>query len=377
MIDPSIAVDLLAVLKAYETWEAQLLNADVWQDSLPRFNQELYDSWMELQAKRNAVLEQVGASPLPVYEREIQPKCPGCSQQMVPQTPPVYHCHWCGYWGSQTAAPDDASVSDQDAAGLEATMMTDAKPIVWACGGGTQSVAIAVLVAEGALPRPSLIVMADTSREARETWEYKTAHLDQLLARVGLTIEVAPHTLASVDLYRDDALLVPAYSKDGRISAFCSGEWKRDVCERFCRSKGLREYVQWLGISLDERDRAKPNHRSYITNAFPLLDLGLTRQACYRIVEGAGLPRPPKSSCWLCPHRGDDQWIRLRDHYPDEWAAAVKLDESIRAVDQANGNSGVWLHKSRLPLALAPLVTEDERQPLFAERECSSGYCFV
>lgn len=252
------------------------------------------------------------------------------------------------------------------------------KPIVWACGGGTQSVAIAVLIAEGALPKPDLCVMADTSREATETWEYKAKHLDPLLAKVGLEIEVAPHSLSTVDLYAHNGdLLVPAWTEEGRLGAFCSGEWKRDVCRRYVRAKGFGQFTLWLGISLDERDRAKENKERYIENAFPLIDLGLSRQACYRIVEAVGLPRPPKSSCWMCPHRGDEQWIRLRDHYPQDWEAACKLDEQIRDVDQANGKSGVWLHKSRMPLRLAPLVSEDERMPLFVERPCDSGYCFV
>ena len=39
------------------------------------------------------------------------------------------------------------------------------KPIVWSFGGGVQSVAILVLVAEGKLPKPECVVMSDTGRE--------------------------------------------------------------------------------------------------------------------------------------------------------------------------------------------------------------------
>lgn len=76
------------------------------------------------------------------------------------------------------------------------------------------------------------------------------------------------------------------------------------------------------------------------------------------------------------------QWPRsvgVRVDPPDEadWEAACKLDESTREFDLANGKSGVWLHKSRTPLRMAMLVPEDERMPLFAERGCSSGYCWT
>lgn len=126
------------------------------------------------------------------------------------------------------------------------------KPIVWACGGGTQSVAIAVLIAGGALPKPDLIVMADTAREATETWDYLRDHLGPLLARVGLKVEIAPHSLASADLWNSEgSLLMPAFAKDGKMSNFCSGYWKRDVCERYTAGKGIRDHILWLGISVE------------------------------------------------------------------------------------------------------------------------------
>lgn len=254
------------------------------------------------------------------------------------------------------------------------------EPIVWACGGGTQSVAIGVLIAHETLPRPDLIVMADTSREATETWEYKAAHLDPLLAKVGLSIEVVPHSMSPIDMYaKSGDLLIPAFTDKSKLPTFCSAHWKAELCEKFInqRTKIQKPYSLWLGISLDEIDRAKVSLNPSFEKVYPLIDLRLSRQACYRIVEAAGLPKPPKSSCWMCPHRGDDQWIKLRDHYPADWEAACKLDEHIREVDVANGNSGVWLHGSRMPLRIAPLVPEDERMPLFVERPCASGYCFV
>jgi hypothetical protein len=51
------APDLLAVVEAYDAWEAKLLlDSGAWGNSLPRFTQELYDQWMELNAIRNAAL---------------------------------------------------------------------------------------------------------------------------------------------------------------------------------------------------------------------------------------------------------------------------------------------------------------------------------
>lgn len=100
----------------------------------------------------------------------------------------------------------------------------DSLPIIWSYGGGTQSVAIAVLVSKGELPRPGRVVIADTGREAQETWDYTRDVVNPLLSKVGLEVEVASHDYATVDLYGlNGDLLIPAYTGDsGALPGFCS-----------------------------------------------------------------------------------------------------------------------------------------------------------
>jgi hypothetical protein len=250
--------------------------------------------------------------------------------------------------------------------------------IAWSCGGGVQSVAIGVLIREGVLPKPDLAGIADTGRERRATWTYLREHLQLYLDPVGVKIEVVPHSLARVDLYdRSTGLtLIPAYTAEGRLAAFCSGEWKRDVMERWLRSKGVTECVQWLGFSLDEIRRATGKaHRPWCKPAYPLIDLLMTRQGCYRIIEGAGLPRPPKSRCWMCPHQNAEEWREVAAD-PGEWAKAVALDEEIRAADP-EGRGDLYLHSSRVPLSLADLSEKktDDDFPLF--RACQDAGCWT
>lgn len=88
---------------------------------------------------------------------------------------------------------------------------------VWSYGGGVQSVAIGVLITEGVLPVPDLAVIADTGREVRSTWDYLRDVMQPRLDLVGLTIQVAPHTLSSRDLFGADGLtLMPAFTAEGR-----------------------------------------------------------------------------------------------------------------------------------------------------------------
>jgi hypothetical protein len=259
------------------------------------------------------------------------------------------------------------------------------RPIAWSYGGGTQSIAIAVLVAQGKLPRPEVAVIADTGREATETWEYTDRWVRPLLRTVGLDIQTAPHSLAKVDLYGgedDESLLIPAYTQTGALPTFCSTEWKTRVVSRYLRSLGYgpnRPVRQWIGISIDEMGRMKPSQTNWIENYHPLIwDAKLRREGCRLLVESAGLPTPPKSSCWMCPHRRNPQWRRLRDHYPQDFEKACRLDDSIRERDK---QGGVWLHSDRVPLREADLSIEPEVPPLIrlmGEVDgCDSGMCWV
>ncbi len=246
--------------------------------------------------------------------------------------------------------------------------------IAFSCGGGVQSVAIGVLIGEGGLPVPDLSAIVDTGRERRTTWEYLHGVLNPYLrAKRGIEVEVVPHSFSRVDLYdKTGTTLMPAYTDEGRLPAFCSGEWKRDAFERWLRSRNTKECTMWLGFSLDERQRATGKaHRPWCVPAYPLIDLRLTRGACIRLIEAAGLPVPSKSRCWMCPHQNVEEWNEVKAD-PEEWAAAVRLDAEIRANDPEG--KGLFLHSSRVPLELADL-TVDDAMPLF--RGCQDGGCYT
>ncbi len=229
-------------------------------------------------------------------------------------------------------------------------------PIVLSFGGGTQTVAIVCLVAMGRLPRPDMVVMADTGREASETWDYA----EELRRAAAEEARAAPRSGAAQPVeagsVRPERRAAPAgVDARGRLPTFCSKEWKRRVVRRYLRAAGVGDCVTWIGISLDEFGRAKDSERKWQEFEWPLLfDVPLRRSECRQLVIDYGLPPPPRSSCWCCPHRQDPEWRRLREHYPEDWLGACEVDEAIRAQDR--GPAGrVWLHKSRRPLAEAAL----------------------
>ena len=62
----------------------------------------------------------------------------------------------------------------------------------------------------------------------------------------------------------------------------------------------------------------------------------------------------PRSACVYCPLKSDREWLDLREHHPDDFAAAVAFDEAARPFG--------YVHRSARPLATAVLRPEDTGQ---------------
>ena len=194
--------------------------------------------------------------------------------------------------------------------------------------------------------------------------------MQPFLDPIGLTIQVVPHSFARVDLCDKNGLtLIPAYTEEGRLASFCSGEWKRDAMERWLRFVGVKQATQWLGFSIDEAWRAKKDHRSWLRLDFPLINLFVNRAMCADLIRKAGLPIPLKSRCFMCPHQNDAEWQEVRND-PKDWAKAIEVEQMVNASDPEQ--SGLYLWSGRRPLVMADFGAETE-----TGRPCNSGNCFT
>jgi hypothetical protein len=233
-------------------------------------------------------------------------------------------------------------------------------------GAGVQSTALALLSAEGdLLPRVDGAIFADTGWEPKAVYEH--------LARLEAVLPFPVYRVAKGNI-RDDALdpahrfaMMPLYvrnqdGQEGRARRQCTSEYK-------------------LGpISMDERDRAlqddtgalKRGDVQYQRLAYPLIEtLGWSRADCEVYLRSRGWTSVAKSACIGCPFHGNAQWRDLRDNHPDEWEDAVEFDAAIRhgsaralAQGQQLRGEGMYLHRSLLPLSVAPIdrVTRPERK---------------
>jgi len=250
-------------------------------------------------------------------------------------------------------------------------MGTEQREIIWSYGGGVQSVAILVLIAQGKLQRPDRAIMANTGRERTATWRYYEQHAKPVFDSIGLTLEIAGRELSKVDLYGHNGdLLLPCYTNTGKLPTFCSDEWKKLVVRRYLRNLGYgpdRPVINWLGFSLDEVHRIKPSDKKWIKNHWPLcFDYKRRRHECILEVVNFGLPEPPKSACWACPNLDNPEWIDIKTNDPADFAQAVALDYQIRKNDK---RGGVYLHEDICPLDKVDFSVTKQPKPLW---ECAN-----
>jgi hypothetical protein len=247
---------------------------------------------------------------------------------------------------------------------------------IWNCGGGTQSAAIAALIAAGTLSPPDIAVIVDTERERSSTWRYVDQWIAPALRNVGITLHRVPKSrYATVDVWggKDGkALLIPAFTDQGddvgKLPAFCSMEWKARVVQRWATLEhGVTAATNWIGFSTDEANRAQNVLAGKWQRYYPLIELGHSRSACYGIVRRAGWPQPPRSSCWMCPNHSDAEWTEIKRDDPLDFAKALAFGAEIRERDPH-----AWLHQSCEPLDQVDFGNDQGN--LF---ECKSGLCFT
>ena len=185
-------------------------------------------------------------------------------------------------------------------------------------GAGVNSTAIIALALLKKIPMPDYIVFSDTGAEWPHTYKY----MDYLESK---GIRIAYMTGGTKGM-----TLIERCEKDNvipsRMNRWCTDYWKIQTLRKFCLSFREEGFKTILGIDAGEAYRAKRvRYKEYI---FPLIDLGIDRNECKRIIRKVGLGIPQKSGCFICPYQAKRQWIDLKKYYPDLWKVAVNLEKN-------------------------------------------------
>jgi hypothetical protein len=133
-----------------------------------------------------------------------------------------------------------------------------------------------------------------------------------------------------------------------------------------------------IGISTDEIERLQNRKaKPYETPVYPLIDLGLDRAGCARVIRDAGLPVPPKSACFFCPFHRPATWAEQRRDEPELFWRSVELERTLNRRRDVLGKDHVYLTRFGRPLDEAISVAQDTLPGIGGPETCDSGYCWT
>lgn len=267
-------------------------------------------------------------------------------------------------------------------------------------GVGVQSTALYYMSSLGEIPRADVAIFADTGGEKTATLEYYDYLKKWQEENDGIPLYKAAYKNITDDIFSQSDkgrfISIPAFTNTGgQLKRQCTSEYKIRQCDKMIKEiLGLRLKQRyppcdiWYGISLDEMQRMRIPHQKWKTNVYPFIgyrlsygsksqkdgDQKYTRGDIINWYNKKGYEIPVRSCCVFCPFQSRFSWKHLYDTSPDDFQAAIKIDNTIRNVNITRGYKGlVYVHRDIKPLEA---VTFDDTQLDMFDDECS-GNCMI
>lgn len=242
-------------------------------------------------------------------------------------------------------------------------------------GGGVQSFAILLLIKEGKLPIPDIIIHSDTGSEMPHTHE---------IVKIGFEISkemnIPFHIVSS---YRGK--LHEDYMKTGTLPVVgirsCTTNFKIFPQRRFIReivgNKNGKVLANcWLGITTDESKREVKSNLQWIQNKFPLLEINYTRKDCIELNSKYNYS-VKKSGCFCCPYAGKNHFVKLYQDHPELFKIVKEMESKYHKTWKTK-NEGILPRVSDIStLQIPSLVTFGAEILSNDESSCDSGGCFL
>lgn len=209
--------------------------------------------------------------------------------------------------------------------------------IVLSWGVGLQSTLLLEMSAQGELPKIDVAIFSDTGFEHDHSYEVFDFY-GKRAAKAGIqVVKIGDQDIYS-DTYKKVSLPLFVENTGRQIIRKCTRDYKIRPIQRVIRKHlGVNPRGRlkanlvdlWLGITVDEIERAKPSRVAFINHKFPLLDLGIYRHHCEEWFKSKGLLVPGKSSCKFCPYKSLYEWGQMRENEPDSLRLIADLQDHI------------------------------------------------
>lgn len=264
-------------------------------------------------------------------------------------------------------------------------------------GGGVQSTAMIVLATQGKIPDVDVALFSNVGEDSEypETITFVRDVMTPWAAERGLPIvELTPTrhgqpTSVWKEMMRMDVnrVVIPVFGQEGApLRRVCTVDFKVRTIHKWLKQNGAtpeNKVHLLMGISTDEIQRAnnKPNY-DHEVRGYPLLELGLNRTDCMNVIREAGLPVPPKSSCFFCPYHSELTWRELRRDRPELFDKAQELEDHLHRRADERGYRRVYLtRKGALNQERISDTIYAAGDTLFGDEigadGCDSGFCWT
>lgn len=263
-------------------------------------------------------------------------------------------------------------------------------------GGGVQSTALIVLAIQGKIGQVDYALFSNVGEDSEypETISFVREVMMPYAEQHGLPIiELTPTkhgepTSVWKEMMRTDVnrMVIPVYGDNGPLRRICTVDFKVRPIHKWLKQNGASAENKadvMMGISTDEIQRAnnKPTY-DHENRCYPLLDLGLNRTDCMEVIRDAGLPVPPKSSCFFCPFHSELTWQELRRDKPELFDKAQELEDALHRKADQNGFKRVYLtrkgadRKERISEVISAAGETLFGSDIGADG-CDSGFCWT
>jgi len=212
-------------------------------------------------------------------------------------------------------------------------------------GGGVNTAALLALAYRGDV-RVDYAIFADTGCEIPETYEWIEQYAKPVCDELGIVFVTVKgrenvHGTEVTNLY--DYLyqyrIIPT-----RIRRSCTEKFKIKPIREWIINN-LSDPVVLLGIDASEKHRAVPGID--FECRYPLIEFGMTRNDCKRVIREVGWEVPPKSGCYICPFTSLSRFRWLLEAHPDLFMRAEELEKNNHKYPEFTIKQGVKLEDLR------------------------------